>query len=62
LTVRLDQVDRLLDLGDRLGAHLADLRAYDRGELELALVDQALGRAEEGDAFGVRQPAPLTCA
>ena len=51
--VRHDQVDRLLDLGDRLGAHLADLEADRRGELELALVDQPCSRRAE--ARGARR-------
>ena len=57
--VRLDQVDRLLDLGDRLRPHLPHLDADRRRELELALVDQPLGRAQDRDALRVRKPPPL---
>ena len=57
--VRLDQVDRLLDLGDRLGPHLPHLEADRRRELELALVDQPLRRPQDRDALCVRQPAPF---
>ena len=58
--VRLDQVDGLLDLGDRLRPHLPHLEADRRRQLELALVDQPLGRAKGCNPLGVRQPPPLT--
>jgi hypothetical protein len=57
--VGLDQIDGLLDLGDRLGPHLPHFVADRRRELEFAVVDQPLRRPQSGNALGVRQPPPF---
>src|SRR4051812_1830579 len=56
--VSLDQVDGLLDLGDRLRARLAGLERHDRRHLEHAVADDGGGRAHEAAAVGDRRRAP----
>ncbi len=58
LRVGLDQLDRLLNLDDRLHAALAGLQAYHRSELEVLLGDRLGDRCQPGQALAVGRPAP----
>ena len=56
--VRLDQVDGLLDLGDRLGAALAGLQRHRRRHLHVALADRRARAPQRRAALRDRRAAP----
>jgi hypothetical protein len=57
--VGLDQIDRLLHLGNRLHPSLAGLEAHDGRELDVTLADRPCHRAHVGAALAVWHATPL---
>ena len=59
VAVVADEVDRLLDLADRLHARLADLEQAGAGNLVFLALDAIGGAAQHRDALGPRPAAPV---
>src|SRR5205809_7949047 len=60
LAIVVDQVGGLFGVSHGLEPALADLQGHDRGELELALADEARRPAQDREPVAPRPPRPVT--